>query len=139
MDMEEKFLKIMNKAEVNGFSFRDGSELHDVKYIDYGRFDASIITDQENESGETEKVHSSFIFNVYEVFFNHNFAKAFFGIKEECATCSKELASDDWIGGECTSCGTEMKDKTNVTASWQKCLREMVLEKDIMSYLLNCV
>jgi len=137
--MEEKFLKIIHKAEVNGFSFRDGSELNDVTYIDYGRFDASFTTIHEDEDGESVEENSSFVFNIYEVFFNHNFAKAFFGTQEECVNCGHVLKGSDWKDEECNFCGSSLESLDDSVESWQKHLPIMVLEKDIMSYLLKYV
>jgi len=64
--------KILNKATEKGFEFRSEAEITNIEFMGYGRFDVTLIPyDSEKEQG--------FIFHWNELFFNHNFAKCFFG------------------------------------------------------------
>lgn len=68
----ENFNKILAKAEENGFEFRSKTEIKKVEFMGFGRFDITLIPfDSEQES--------SFVFHWNELFFNHNFARCFFG------------------------------------------------------------
>jgi len=68
----ESLQKILDKSSGNGFEFRTGSEITNIEYLGFGRFDVGIIP----SDSDTE---ISFIFHWNELFFNHNFAKCFFG------------------------------------------------------------
>lgn len=133
MNIEEKFLKIISKAEANGFSFRDNAEIDQIKFIGLGRFQMNL-TIQENELENK----TTFVFNVTEVFFNHNFAKTFFGTHEICSNCQHTLKGIDWKNNSCSNCKSNLSEHQPLEA-WQHHLQQLVLEKDLMEYLLKFV
>lgn len=137
MDIKESFLKIVSKAESNGFSFRDNSEIDNLDYIGMGRFDMSLTTTHEKDGDPIEE-KSKLVFNIYEIFFNHNFAKTFFGTNEVCEKCGKQLKGEDWKAGNCSSCKESLNEKKQME-SWQFHLREMVVKEDLIKYLIKYV
>lgn len=138
MDIKEKFLKIVSKAESNGFSFRNDSQIDDLEYIGMGRFKTylTITHPQEGEEGEIEE-KTTFVFNITEMVFNHNFAKAFFGTHEICKSCGHTLKGEDWKNNKCTGCESSLDD--GATEAWKKNLQELVLEEDLFEYLIKHV
>lgn len=64
--------RVLDKAEEKGFEFRSGTEITKIEFLGFGRFDISLIPEEENKE-------SSFVFHWNELFFNQNFAKCFFG------------------------------------------------------------
>ena len=138
MDAKEKFLKIITKAESNGFSFRNNSEIDNIDYIGMGRFKMDMTITHDQESGSVEE-KTTFTFNITEVFFNHNFAKAFFGTQEECADCETVLRGSDWKEGNCPNCHLTLEGDDCSIDAWKKHLQAMVLKEDIMEYLIKHV
>ena len=140
MNFEEKFLKIISKAEANGFSFRDNSHIDNLEYITMGRFKMNITIQQESENNEVIEEKTTFTFNVTEVFFNHNFAKTFFGTHEVCSNCGHTLKGSDWKEQECSECKTNIINGEFIPIeSWQYYLKKLVLEEDLMEYLIKYV
>lgn len=137
MDITEKFLKIVGKAESNGFSFRNDSDIDNIDYIGMGRFKMDMTIKHKQEDGEVEE-KTTFTFNITEVFFNHNFAKTFFGDREVCGSCGHNLSRQNFINGDCSNCDVRQVDVEPVE-SWKRHLQEMVLEEDIMEYLIKHV
>jgi hypothetical protein len=133
ISVEDKFLKIIAKAESNGFQFRTGFGICDIEHIGLGRFIVQFNVDEE------QKEH--FEFHINELFFNHNFARAFFGDYEVCANCGHKLKSADWKVNSCTSCGGKLVDceLTNTLEIWQSELKKLVLEKNVLDCLFKMI
>ena len=124
--------KILNKAEGNGFSFRKGSHIESIEFIGMGRFDALIKHDDEEGGGNFE-------FHINELFFNHNFAKAFFGDQEVCSNCRNHLKGSDWKNGKCTKCDADLEAEDASMERWQWDISKLVLEEDILQYLIKYI
>ena len=52
MTEKDKFIKIMTKAESNGFKFRNDAEIDEIEYIGMGRFRADMTIEHEQEETE---------------------------------------------------------------------------------------
>ena len=126
ISLEEKFLKIISKAEKNGFEFRTGFGIFNLKYIMLGRFCVEF------EFGD--EVSAPFEFHINEVFFNHNFAKAFFGDQDVCGHCGHNIRASDWKANSCSSCKSVLTE-INTPEVWQYELSKLVLEKDLIEAL----
>lgn len=143
---EEKLEAIINKAEANGFKFRNETQIDSIEYKGYGRFIISLTIykgeKDDQEDGEKTESKGTFEFHMIELFFNHNFAKAFFGTYEVCNVCGHQLKSDDWKNHQCTNCSSSLNNEENVIECWKYHLQKLVLEDnvdDIFKYLLSFV
>jgi hypothetical protein len=125
LNAEELLISILSKAEINGFEFKKNSKIKQVTFIGFGRF-SIVFEDVENKEFE---------FHINELFFNHNFAKSFFGDAETCHYCGSKLKGEDWKRGECKSCETPLLEKED--ECWQYHLKKMVLSKNVLEYLKN--
>ena len=68
----------------------------------------------------------------YSVIFNHNFAKTFWGKKEVCPGCARELKNEDC----CEKCRIDFEEYPHIIPeAWQYHLQQLVLEKDHIKYL----
>lgn len=139
MNEKDKFIKIMTKAESNGFKFRNDAEIDEIEYIGMGRFNAKMTINHEQEEGGSVEEKASFIFNITEVFFNHNFAKTFFGTQEVCKICGHVLKGEDWKSELCSSCKSVLTGKYKPEEVWRVELKKLVLEEDLLEYLVGHV
>ena len=131
---EELLVKILNKAESNGFNFRKDSTIETMEFLGMGRFIAVIKYESENGPKE-----SGFEFHINELFFNHNFAKAFFGDQEVCSNCRNHLKGADWKSGKCTSCDADLEPEGSSTERWKWDLSKVVLEEDVLQHLMKYI
>lgn len=122
--VEELFLRILSKAELNGFEFRKDNKIKSISFIGFGRLQAAFEEDE-----------SIFEFHINELFFNHNFAKALFGDAETCKVCGNKLKGQDWKHGECGSCKRTLDEIED--ENWQYHLKKMVLSNNILELLKN--
>lgn len=137
MTEKDKFIKIMTKAESNGFKFRNDAEIDEIEYIGMGRFRADMTIEHEQEEGSVEE-KVSFTFNITEVFFNHNFAKTFFGTQEVCGHCGEQLKVQDVLNGSCSNCEVRISE-VDPMENWKHKLQKLVLEEDLLEYLVGHV
>ena len=112
--------------------------IDDITYIGIGRFRADMTLSHEQEDGASVEEKVSFTFNVTEVFFNHNFAKTFFGTQEVCGNCGEQLRVQDVLNGSCSNCEVSISE-VDPMESWKYKLRELVLEEDLLEYLVGHV
>jgi len=123
---EDVLLKIISKAELNGFSFKKDDKIKKISFIGFGRFQLEF---------ESENQNSIFEFHINELLFNHNFAKAFFGDSDTCSNCGHKLKGQDWKSNACGNCNKGLNEKED--DSWEYHLKQMVLSKNLLKYFVN--
>ena len=125
---EDVVLKILSKSELNGFSFK-ASLIKKIELIGFGKINVEFITDALDDD-------AIFTFHINELFFNHNFAKSFFGDYEVCAKCGKVLKKTDWDSDACSSCGHDiLEHEHGYIENWLFHLKKMVASSNIIEYL----
>ena len=126
--MEDTILKSLSKAELNGFTFK-ASLIKRIEFIGFGKINVEFLTDALEED-------AIFTFHINDLFFNHNFAKAFFGDQEVCAKCGKTLKKTDWDSNSCSSCGHNIEEQEyGYIENWAFHLKRMVISTNIIEYL----